>query len=137
MTRQVGLFTGWLISIAALLGSLYGSEMLHLPICHLCWYQRVCFYPLTIILGIGAYMNDKQSAYYALPLAIAGSLIAGYQTLLQFIPSLSALGTCGQGPSCRTIHMALFGFITYPLISMTGGVLLVALLVISYRAPSD
>lgn len=131
--RQLFLFIAWLIALISMLSTLYGSEVMHLPICHLCWYQRICYYPLIIILGVGAYQDDPRAIVYGLPLSILGTLFAVYQTLLQWFPQLESIGVCGQGPSCSDVYMKLFGFVTYPLLSMLTGTTLTILLTISHR----
>lgn len=134
--RQSLLFVAWLIALLAMLFTLYGSEVMHLPICHLCWYQRICYYPLVIILGIGAYQGDYRAIVYGLPLSILGTLFAAYQTLIQWFPQFEAIGVCGQGPNCSEIHMKLFGFVTYPLLSVLAGLALTGLLLIARQVKS-
>ncbi len=43
------LFACWLLVSGATLGSLFLSEVMELPPCSLCWYQRVFMFPLPII----------------------------------------------------------------------------------------
>lgn len=136
--RQYCLLLAWLIALSALIITLYSSIILSMPTCNLCWYQRICLYPLVIILGIGAYQNDKRSIVYALPLAMLGALLALYQTVLQWFPSLESIGVCGLGPKCSEIHLHLFGFITYPMLSFIASLVLTMLLSIAlnYHNPS-
>lgn len=47
------LFLAWLQTVVAMVGSLYFSEIAHFAPCTLCWYQRICMYPLVIILTVG------------------------------------------------------------------------------------
>ena len=130
MNRQLALCCAWLIALVALLVTLYSSIFLKMAPCHLCWYQRICIYPLVIILGIGAYQDDPRSAVYGLPLAVIGALLALYQYLMQWYPALESIGVCGQGPSCSDINIKYWGFITYPFISLIGFLLIVGLLAI-------
>ncbi len=116
-TQQLCLLLAWLIALLAMGTTLYASEVLHYPVCKLCWYQRICLYPLVLILGIGAYRNEKAAIRYALPLSLLGSGIACYQYLLQMIPGWEGLGVCGAGPNCADIHLKIFGVITFPLLS--------------------
>lgn len=131
--RQCCLLLSWLIALSAVTLTLYSSIVLLMPTCNLCWYQRICLYPLVIILGIGAYQNDKRSIVYALPLAIFGALLALYQTILQWLPSLEPIGVCGLGPKCSDIHLQLFGFITYPMLSFFASVAVIMLLSLAWR----
>ena len=34
-----------------MLGSLFFGEVMKLPPCTLCWYQRICLFPLVVILA--------------------------------------------------------------------------------------
>jgi disulfide bond formation protein DsbB len=117
-SREYALYIAWLIALSALLVSLYFSEIQHMPVCHLCWYQRICIYPLSIILGIAAYGDDIAVKIYALPLSSLGGLFAAYQYLEQIIPNFAPIGLCGAGPSCSLIHFKLLGFITFPLLGV-------------------
>lgn len=130
------LFLAWLIALAGTLGALYFSEVLKLGICVLCWYQRICLFPLAIQLGIAAFKQDSRIAIYALPLTIIGALIALYHYLIQMIPSLAPYTPCradASGVHCETIDWQLAGFITLPLLSFIAFLLITFLLVIYYR----
>ena len=48
----------------------------------LCWYQRICLFPLTAILAVGIVRRDEKLASYALPLVLVGLGIAVYHNLL-------------------------------------------------------
>lgn len=136
MTQQQGsncLFIAWLISVIAVVSSLYGSEVAGLVVCHLCWYQRICIYPLVVILGIGAFQADFRSAVYALPLSIMGALFALYQYLEQMIPGFAPLSFCSPNVPCSTIHLKWFGFVTYPFLSLLGCLFISMLLIITLR----
>jgi len=45
-------FVAWLIASASALGALFFSEIMQLPPCSLCWYQRTLMFPLVLILII-------------------------------------------------------------------------------------
>jgi len=46
-SKQLFLYTAWLVSVVATLGSLYFSEISGFIPCELCWYQRILMYPLA------------------------------------------------------------------------------------------
>src|SRR4051812_27765690 len=74
----------WLVFAVAFLGtagSLFLSEVAHYPPCELCWYQRICLYPLTVLSLMAALRNDYRIARYMLPFPVVGFFIAGYQVL--------------------------------------------------------
>ena len=75
-------FGSWLVASAATLGALFFSEIMQLPPCVLCWYQRIFMFPLVLLLPIGLFPFDDKVARYALPLALAGWLVALFQVLL-------------------------------------------------------
>ena len=128
--QQWFLFFAWIIALISMLATLYAGDVLNIPTCHLCWYQRICIYPLTIILGIGCYRNDLKVTIYSLPLAILGVVFGLLQYLEQMIPGFSPINVCGLGPSCSDIHLQIFGFITFPLLSMMACTLIIVLLMI-------
>ena len=125
------LFFAWLIAVVAMISTLFAEYILHWPVCPLCWYQRVCIYPLVILLGIAAFKNERIAISYILPFPILGFLFAVYQYLEQMIPGFSPIDFCTQGISCATIHLKLLGFITLPLLSAVSCVLIILLLTIS------
>ncbi len=121
MNRQLLLFFAWLIALVATVFTLYMSIVKLVPVCNLCWYQRICLYPLVIILGIGAYYDDIKSTVYSLPLIGIGALLALYHSLLQWFPALESIGVCGVGgPLCSDSH-------AYPFISLAGFITLAVL----------
>ena len=44
------LFACWLVVTGTTLGSLFFSEVMELPPCSLCWYQRLFMFPLPIVI---------------------------------------------------------------------------------------
>ena len=56
--REELLFTAWAVSVIAMFGSLYFSEIRQYEPCELCWYQRIAMYPLVIVLGIAYIKKD-------------------------------------------------------------------------------
>jgi len=129
--RQISLYLAWLISIIGLVGTLYASEILNMPVCHLCWYQRICLYPLVIILGIAAYRDDRGIVKYALPLTIIGLIFAIYHYLMQMIPGFAPIEVCGIGPSCSHMDFLWLGFINFPFLSLVSFILIAILLIIA------
>ena len=43
-------WAAWVVAAVATGGSMYFSEIAHYIPCQLCWYQRICMYPLAIVL---------------------------------------------------------------------------------------
>jgi disulfide bond formation protein DsbB len=112
------LLIAFLQALIAMLGSLYFSEILHFPPCVLCWYQRICLYPLVAILGIGYFRNDKKVFWYVLPLSIIALCIGIYHNLLYYNIIPEAIAPCRMGVSCTTKFIQWFGFLTIPLLAL-------------------
>jgi disulfide bond formation protein DsbB len=105
------------LSLIAMLGSLYFSDVLHYAPCVLCWYQRICLYPIVVISIIGYLRNDKHVSSYILSLSSIGLLINIYQNLLYYKIIPEAIAPCQNGVSCTTQYINWLGFITIPLLS--------------------
>jgi disulfide bond formation protein DsbB len=117
-TNWTMLFTCWLLVAISTLGSLFFSEIMQFPPCVLCWYQRICLFPLVIILVVGLFPFDKTVIRYGLPLALAGWLIALYHNLLYYGIIPESIQPCSQGVSCTEDYIVLLGFLTIPLLSL-------------------
>ena len=111
------LYLAWILSLIGTFGSLYVSEIMGYMPCDLCWYQRICLFPLCIILAIALWKNFKGIALYVLPLTIIGFFVALCQTLMHEIPAIESLPLCGQGASCESPVFELFGFLSLPILS--------------------
>jgi disulfide bond formation protein DsbB len=108
------LYSAWLVAWVALLGSLYYGEVVGYEPCPLCWYQRCCLFPLTILLGMGAWYRDGHIARYGLPLALIGFIVALYQVLTPFF--WPALACHDVQDSCMD-EPKLFGYLPLSWIS--------------------
>ena len=113
------LYAAWTVALASTIGSLFFSEVMQLPPCVLCWYQRIAMYPLILIIGVGIVLRDWRMKYYALPVCLSGLAIAVYHNLLYygFIPD--SITPCTQGISCTSVQIEWLGFITIPLMALT------------------
>lgn len=115
---------GFLVTFLAFAGSLVLSEILKLPPCELCWFQRVAMYPQTLLFGIALWKNDKSVVQYTLPLSVIGLVIAVYHYIGQINPLI--LPCTNQAVSCAAKQIELLGFITIPF--MSGAAFLVIIL---------
>jgi len=123
----------FLQSLMAMLGSLYFSEILNLPPCLLCWYQRIFMYPLVIISAVSIWKNDKNLPFFVLPLSLIGTVFAVYHNLLYYKMIPESLAPCTLGISCTTIQIELFGFLTIPLMSLLSFLIIDLLALLYYR----
>jgi len=112
-------YSRWLAlitAVSATVGSLVFSLGLGWVPCDLCWYQRICMYPLVVILAVNLWRKTKDLEYYVLPLSLAGAGLALYQYLLQ---KTSWFGTplCLSAVPCTTTYMDWWGVVTIPLLA--------------------
>lgn len=131
------LFACWLVVTGATLGSLFFSEVMELPPCSLCWYQRLFMFPLPLVVGAGLFPFDRQVVRYALPLAVAGGLVAAYHVLLQLGIVSEAAAPCREGVPCGDAQLELFGFLSIPMLALLGFVVAAVLLVAVHRSASE
>lgn len=117
----------FLVALVATLGSLYFSEVLGYPPCVLCWYQRICMYPLAVLFFSAIWTNETKYSKYTFPLILIGLVIAIYHNLLYYGVIPDSITPCTQGISCTSKQVEWFGFITIPLLSLTGFIVLAIL----------
>ena len=130
------LFLCWLLVSVSALGSLFFSFVMEFAPCVLCWYQRIFLFPLVLILAIGLFPFDKKVVKYALPLAIAGWLMAAYHNLLYAGIIPESIQPCSKGVSCTEEYIDLFGFLSIPMLSLLSFSTVITLLIILYKRTS-
>jgi disulfide bond formation protein DsbB len=123
------LFAAWIVSLVATAGSLFFSEVMRLPPCVLCWYQRICMYPLAVLFTVGLVAHDRGMTRYAWPLALVGLAVAIYHNLLYYHVIPASIIPCSTGVSCTDVQLQWLGFITIPLLSLTAFCLIVGCLI--------
>ncbi len=126
-SAMTALIAAWLLAVFASLAVLFIGEVMGQAPCNLCWYQRIAMLPLAAILGVAVWRGDLSAWRYALPLAGAGLLIAGFHSLIYFGVLPEAVAQCGTGPSCTDAEMTIFG-LAIPVLSLAAFVGLTALL---------
>jgi disulfide bond formation protein DsbB len=123
-------YLAWIIALLATVGSLFFSEVMELPPCVLCWYQRIAMYPLVLIIGTGIIVRDNRLKIYALPLCLIGLVISIYHNLLYYGIIPESITPCTAGISCTSRQIEWFGFITIPLLALTSFVVIAIFLTI-------
>jgi disulfide bond formation protein DsbB len=123
------LWLACMVASFATAGSLFFSEVAHFPTCLLCWYERFCMYPLSILTLIVASAGWHRAGRWLLPIPIVGAGLSTYHVLIenglatQSVDCLlSGVGGCGL----KWINE--FGYVTIPTLALTGFVLIIALL---------
>lgn len=126
---DMALWLGWLVALVTTLGSLYFSVIAHYKPCELCWYQRICMYPLAAILLVGALRRDRKVWWYAGPPAAIGVIIAAYHTQLQAFPEQKTF--CDLQNPCTNRYVWEFGFMSLPLMNLIALCFIIVMLVLS------
>lgn len=130
------IFGAWLIASASTLGALFFGEVMQLPPCVLCWYQRICMFPLVLILPVGMFPLDRKVIRYALPLAAIGWPFAVFHVLLIAGVIPESIKPCTQGVPCSEKVIEWFGFVTIPLLSVVAFSTIIALLILAHLRSS-
>ena len=125
-------YVAWTIALVSVVGSLFFSEVMQLPPCILCWYQRIAMYPLVIIIGIGILIRDRRLKVYALPFSVSGLAISIYHNLLYYGVIPAAITPCTEGVPCNAVQIEWLGFITIPLMGLSA-FLSITLCLLIYR----
>src|SRR5262245_19472116 len=58
------LWGAFVVAAIATGGSLFFSQIANFPPCELCWFQRICMYPLSILTLLMALANDNRASRY-------------------------------------------------------------------------
>jgi disulfide bond formation protein DsbB len=123
------LWLAWLVATVATCGSLYYSLVAHFDPCELCWYQRICMYPLSAVLLVAAARGDRQVWRYAVPQAAVGAVIAVYHTQLQAFPKQATF--CRAFNPCTTRFVWEFGFVSLPFMALAAFCLVITLVLVA------
>jgi hypothetical protein len=119
-----------LVAATAMLGSLYYSEIAGFLPCELCWFQRICMYPLAIVLAVGVVRRDRAAFWYAAPFVAIGASVALYHWLIERVPSLADSSSCSAFVPCTVPYFQELGYVTLAFMSMSAFLLVGALLVL-------
>jgi disulfide bond formation protein DsbB len=132
------LWAGFVVAAVATGGSLFYSQIALYQPCELCWFQRICMYPLSILLLVIAWHGDNRASRYLLPLPVVGAGISIYHMLIQYgaIPepstcTQSAVGGCATNWIASPALDASFGYLAIPTLALTGFLLLIGFLVLA------
>jgi disulfide bond formation protein DsbB len=119
-----------LVAVVATLGSLFYSEVKDLIPCDLCWYQRICMYPLAAIFAVGVARRDRAVLWYAAPFVAVGAPLALYHWLVERVPSLSDSTSCSVVAPCAVPYFEELGYITLAFMDLSAFLLIGALLLV-------
>ena len=129
------LLVAWAVATFGVLCSLYLCEVRGWMPCFLCWYQRICLWPLSIILGMAWLRRRDDIVPFVMPQTLLGLALASYQVLIQELVGRDFLGVCRAGPDCaRKIDIGL-GPISIPMLSCAAFAMIATALLLARRGP--
>jgi disulfide bond formation protein DsbB len=118
--QEYGLLAGFVVAAVSMGGSLYFSQVAHFVPCELCWFQRIVMYPQVALFGLALLKKNRDVFWQIITLSIIGSAIAIYHYYLQLggTPFTSCGG--GEAVDCAKKVTMIFGYVTIPLMALTG-----------------
>lgn len=126
------IFCAWLVAGVSTLGALFFGEIMQLPPCVLCWYQRIFMFPLALILPAGLFPFDRKVVRYALLLSVPGWLFAVFHLLLTAGVIPENIRPCTRGVPCSAKVIEWLGFVTIPLLSAVAFSAIIVLLAMAH-----
>ncbi len=134
------LWAAFVVAAVATGGSLFYSQVMGFIPCELCWFQRICMYPLSITLLLMAIWGDNRAARYVVALPVVGAGVSIYHMLVGYgaitEPKgcfLSAPGGCGLN---WIVHWS-FGYLQIETLALTAFLLLIGFLVLASAGTAD
>jgi disulfide bond formation protein DsbB len=127
--RARAVWLAFLVALITTLGSLYLSEVAHFVPCVLCWYQRICMYPLALVLLIGGMRRDRDVWVYVLPPAVVGLGFSVYHTQLQAFPRQHG-PFCKIAEPCTVRYVWEFGFVSIPFMALTAFAFIIVMMLL-------
>jgi disulfide bond formation protein DsbB len=132
------LWGGFVVAAIATGGSLFFSEIANFIPCELCWYQRICMYPLSFLLLVLALRGDNRFARYLIVFPVFGAGVSIYHILIEN-GAIHEPPACiiGGAIGCSTKWINEFGYMTIPTLALTAFLLLIGFLVLASTEESD
>jgi disulfide bond formation protein DsbB len=129
----------WIAAVLATFGSLFLQYEEGLQPCDFCWFQRICMYPLSLLLGIAAFRGNVQVAKrYFLGLSMVGAVIAIYHYQLEHVTGEKSVCSLVPGAvPCNVSVINIFGFISVPFLSMAAFLLITTLILVARGSNED
>lgn len=128
---------GFFITFSAVLVSTFYSEVLNYLPCFHCWVQRIFIFPQAILFAVAWFRKEASVLWYAIPLTVLGLADAIFLNYTYYFNPSSA--PCdASGVSCVQRLISEFGgYISIPMLSLSGFVALAVLLLVTYFYKKD
>ncbi|MEY3589179.1 MAG: hypothetical protein RJA47_1775 [Actinomycetota bacterium] len=141
VVRENAMRFSLLLAGTAMVGSLYFSEAANYAPCKLCWYQRVCMYPIAIVSLVAVVRREsapkvRTLAPYVLTLSVLGMLVSTYHYVLEWYPQLET-SVCSLDVPCTTVWFREFGFLTLSGMAWVAFAAVTAVMLVVLRSPED
>jgi disulfide bond formation protein DsbB len=130
------LWAAFVVAALATGGSLFFSQVAGYVPCEMCWFQRICMYPLSLLTLFLAWHGDHRAARYLVPFPIVGAGVSIYHILIEN-HVVSTPQACQVGAGCTVKWIDYFGYMTIPTLALTGFVLLLGFLALAAWEPAE
>jgi disulfide bond formation protein DsbB len=134
------LWAAFVVAAIATGGSLFYSQIATFIPCELCWFQRICMYPLSILTLLVAWRGDNRAARYLLPFPIVGAGVSIYHMLIQYGAITEPQGCFQSAPGgcgVNWISAEGFGYLAIPTLALTAFLLLIGFLVLASTGEAE
>jgi disulfide bond formation protein DsbB len=132
------LWAAFVVAAIATGGSLFFSQIALFPPCELCWFQRICMYPLSILTLLMALAGDNRAARYLIPLPVVGACVSIYHLLIENGVIKEPTQCLQSAPGgCAVKWINEFGYMTIPTLALTGFLLLIGFLVLATTGEAE
>ncbi len=130
------LWAAFVVAAIATGGSLFLSDVAGFVPCEMCWYQRICMYPLSLLTLFAAFHGDYRFARYLVPFPVIGAGVSIYHLLIEN-HVVATPAQCAIGAGCGVKWINYFGYMTIPTLALTAFALLFILLGLAAASPGD
>ena len=124
----------WIVATVTTLGSLYYSEVANFVPCRLCWYQRICMYPLAVVLLVGLLLRDRRVRWYAAPFVVVGAPLSLYHGLVERVDFFAKSSSCSAEAPCTVPWFQELGYVTLAFMALSAFLLIGTLLLTDWGA---
>jgi disulfide bond formation protein DsbB len=133
------LWAAFIVAAVATGGSLFYSEVARFTPCELCWFQRLCMYPLSITLLLLAIWGENRAARYVLALPVVGAGISIYHMLVGYkvITEPAQCTRFAGGCALNWIEHWSFGYLQIETLAFTAFLLLIGFLILASAGTDD